>query len=435
MILYIKIQMTYLNNNIRFKIAFILVFILSGCSSQTKFQFDVAKQSNTIKEYQKFLDNNPNSEYKAEALYLYEKAIYEEAIEKNIPEVYSEYIKQFPGGEFVNSVSKKLQDITIKSAFEKTKEENTEEAYFQFINKYPESKYAFDAEKLLYRVKIETSPDLLSVLESNGIQAENVLEKNIFLREHQLKVDSTKVFVSEQGNVDFFYNEPDITELPNDQVLIAQAPSQFIDVNLGEGIPTIQDSLILEKITRENIALNPNAIKEIPDTRAQIPKNKLGTDLSSEQSSSSNSPAQNFSLKTSTPIQYKNTPNKVLYSKNYSKSNPPSVSQDYFHFFITVLERTASKIAINVIFQKNNLTSAEVKISRINLVNSGGKRVKPIEIIGDNWDYSLEEGLKINDVTISYSGFKVIFPAYNLFFNNEYKLYVTINSKNYLLQI
>ena len=76
----------------------------------------------------------------------------------------------------------------------------------------------------------------------------------------------------------------------------------------------------------------------------------------------------------------------------------------------------------------------EFFFSRINLVNSQGKRVKPVSIKGGGWKVS-GNGVRSKAFGNERTEFIILFPSLNLFRNDSYKLYVTLDEKNYLIQI
>ena len=89
---------------------------------------------------------------------------------------------------------------------------------------------------------------------------------------------------------------------------------------------------------------------------------------------------------------------------------------------------------IKASFHNLNKLEKEFFFSRINLVNSQGKRVKPISVRGGGWQVA-GSGVKNKAFGNERTEFVILFPSLNLFRNDSYKLYVTVNNKNYLIQI
>jgi hypothetical protein len=127
----------------------VVVLLVIGCD-QTKKHWIKAKQANSIVEVKKFLDENPASEFDAEAKNLLDSLVWVQTLQSNAIGDYKSFAENYP-----NSKNKESALIILDSLeWENTLSQNTEESFKAFIASYPRSKHYEDAKT---RVRSELS--------------------------------------------------------------------------------------------------------------------------------------------------------------------------------------------------------------------------------------------------------------------------------------
>ena len=129
------------------------------------------------------------------------------------------------------------------------------------------------------------------------------------------------------------------------------------------------------------------------------------------------------------------TPEKVLYGKVFHPNTSPRVIQSEFTFFIQALQRTNHYIHIKTRFHNLSKNTKKFQFTRVTLVNNRGTRVKPIKVIGTNWKFNENGVTQEKSLPNETTDLNFLFPTLNLFSNDSYKFYITLNNKNYLITI
>jgi hypothetical protein len=126
-----------------------IILVITGCN-QTKNHWVKAKQTNSIVEIKKFLDENPASEFDAEAKNLLDSLVWVQTLQSNAIVDYKSFVENYP-----NSKNKESALIILDSLeWENALSQNTEESFKAFIASYPKSKHYEDAKT---RVRSELS--------------------------------------------------------------------------------------------------------------------------------------------------------------------------------------------------------------------------------------------------------------------------------------
>ncbi|MBO7132918.1 MAG: OmpA family protein [Bacteroidales bacterium] len=104
--------------------------------------FRMAKEANTVKAYQQFIDNHPASKETSEAKQLRNALAYKQAEAENTISAYEDFIRNYPYGKESDMAQTNIYTLAYKDA----KRTNTEEAYRNYAQKYPNSPFAQEAE-------------------------------------------------------------------------------------------------------------------------------------------------------------------------------------------------------------------------------------------------------------------------------------------------
>ena len=400
----------------KFKIWTLLALLnLYSCVSTEKLALEVAKQLNQEETYEDLINKTSSRQYGEELLELKEAAAYEKAIKTNTEKALDVFLNQYPLSPYSEDVirAKERQSVTI--AFENAKKTDTSESYTAFINRFPNNNLSRDAEKLLYKKKLDKNPKLGEVLgsgESVGAIIDEEEKKAEEIRTNDILINDS-----------FTKKENNLTKKPIDN-----------QQELSTDIPQQPESKIPKFRFKE--AYTAQAPLKKPQTQF-IPSQQPLSLLKSEPQKPETNPKEdyyNYLIQT-TPYQLKDTPNKVLYGKAFRSNNSPRLIQESFSLSIESLQRTPKHIVIKANFQNLKKNNQHFSFSRINLVNNIGKRVKPVNVAGTNWQQTSTGAVQSNALPNENSIFIMTFPSLNLFTKDNYKLYVTINRKNYLIQI
>ena len=103
-----------------------------GCAGQA---YNRAKQVNTIKSYDEFLTNYPDSKYSSDAKSQREKVFYEQSLTDNTIVSFNKYLSEYPHGKWKNSVQNKIEQLT----WNETLKTNSIDSYKKFITNFPKS--------------------------------------------------------------------------------------------------------------------------------------------------------------------------------------------------------------------------------------------------------------------------------------------------------
>jgi hypothetical protein len=127
----------------------VIVLVIMGCD-QTKNHWVKAKQTNSITELKKFIEENPASEFDAEAKNLLDSLEWVKTLQSSSIDDYKSFIASYPNSE------NRVMALTILDSLEwkNAQKLNTEESFKAFITAYPESKYYEEAKT---RVRLELS--------------------------------------------------------------------------------------------------------------------------------------------------------------------------------------------------------------------------------------------------------------------------------------
>jgi len=96
-----------------FFVPFVLIFALSGCST-TRIDWEMAGKINTIKAYQNFVHEHPDSEFSGQARAKLEYLYYQRAKERLAAVDCSIYLLKYPQGTHAEEVRAELEDIRCK---------------------------------------------------------------------------------------------------------------------------------------------------------------------------------------------------------------------------------------------------------------------------------------------------------------------------------
>lgn len=161
----------------------LMIAMLTGCAS-TSSDFKIAKQTNTIEGYGKFLTKHSKSKFSEEAKELRENLMFLKAKQINSISSYERYLKEYPNGVFVSKVNKYIEKLNFGNAMK----ENTIVGYENYLIKYPNGIYASKADHLReeMRFDIVKKENTISGYDKylreypNGILRENI--NSIFVR-------------------------------------------------------------------------------------------------------------------------------------------------------------------------------------------------------------------------------------------------------------
>lgn len=142
------------NYNIKKLYALLLVILISlfACSGAMEV-WDKARTLNSIKSYEEYLIEYPNSEFSDDARekldILYEQRDWENAKRKNTISEYESFIIQHPKSELKDIVLSNIKELKIKNEWRIVLNQNSIIGFENFLNKYPDSKYATIASEKL----------------------------------------------------------------------------------------------------------------------------------------------------------------------------------------------------------------------------------------------------------------------------------------------
>ena len=409
----------------KFKIWTLLALLnLYSCVSTEKLALEVAKQLNQEKTYEDLINKTSSRQYGEELLELKEAAAYEKAIETNTEKALDDFLNQYPLSPYSEDVVRAKERLSVTIAFENAKKTDTSESYTAFISRFPNSNLSRDAEKLLYKKKLDKNPKLGEVLGS-GESVGGIIDET---EKEAEEIRTNDILINDS----FTKKENNLTENPidNQQELLTDIPQQP-----ESKIPKFR---FKEAYTAQAPLKKPQT-QFIPSQQPlslQKPKNLIKNSPEPEKKPKEDPKDDyyNYLIQT-TPYQLKDTPNKVLYGKAFRSNNSPRLIQESFSLSIESLQRTPKHIVIKANFQNLKKNNQHFSFSRINLVNNIGKRVKPVNVAGTNWQQTSTGAVQSNALPNENSIFIMTFPSLNLFTKDNYKLYVTINRKNYLIQI
>ncbi len=91
----------------------VVLFVINSysCNNASAEQFDKIKNSNSISELNKFINENPNSSQTKEALKLRNKMVFDSICGLNSLKEYEQFIKQYPDAEQIDSAKQKIKEL------------------------------------------------------------------------------------------------------------------------------------------------------------------------------------------------------------------------------------------------------------------------------------------------------------------------------------
>jgi len=121
--------------NFKKSILIALLFLFIGCTSHQSI-YKKAAYINTVEEYEKFLNNYPDSEYKSEVIKKILDLEYDNAINENTIIIFEKYLKKYPNSKYNSEIQMRLDLLKVEK-------QNTTDAYQLFLTKYPNSIFKF----------------------------------------------------------------------------------------------------------------------------------------------------------------------------------------------------------------------------------------------------------------------------------------------------
>jgi len=138
--------------NSRVILTSIVIFLFISCASQ-KTMYNKAKEINTIKAYQEFLQKYPQGDFSEKVRMILANMEFQLARQTNTIEAFEAYLTKYTDSEH----SKEANNILTQLEFNQAIEINTPIAYKTFVEKYPKSEYVSAAkEEYLYHVIIDS---------------------------------------------------------------------------------------------------------------------------------------------------------------------------------------------------------------------------------------------------------------------------------------
>lgn len=110
--------------------------------------WDKATTAGTIEAYKEYIIHYPSGKYVSiatETIASIDKDGYLTAIEENTQESLSDYLRNFPHGEYVREIEDKLAERIEYDTYMRAKHSGLVEHFEEYVRSYPEGKYASDA--------------------------------------------------------------------------------------------------------------------------------------------------------------------------------------------------------------------------------------------------------------------------------------------------
>ena len=434
----------------------LLLITVYSCTRSTRIQYESVSSADTTEGYQKFLRKNPESSFTEDAKDKLYRAAYIQTIEKNTAEAYDEYIRKYPDSPYLDDLIKQKENTLIYAVFEEVKEQNTLQGYINFVTKYPEHDLAKEATKSILNIQLnlteKPSSNSIDGVDIRKLTLEQIsqltpeqIERLIKNLQQQPPKSASRTFpVAQPPSVQlgeltanapiFFPPETGFIEAPTAANPKKTIPSKRADLQTTQ--PQFQAKATIPELQPQN-RVEAQITEPKPQAEAKIGKTKPQTKAQITDIEGQTSPEKYSDLVDDTIVSFRtpNTTDKILYGKAFGSSRAPRVIHKEFSFFIKTLQRTSQYVEIKASFHNLNKIEKEFVFSRINLVNSQGKRVKPVRVAGGGWKVLSNGAVQTKAFGNERSEFIILFPSLNLFRNDSYKLYVTVNNKNYLIQI
>ena len=429
---------------------FVVLCFFSACTYQADIQFEAVKQVDTAKAYKRFLNENPNSIYTADVLDLLEISELNNVIASKNDAEFNRFIQEYPNSPYLPELLKAKENLTIEQIFDEVKAENSLKGYIDFIDKYPNNNLNKEAEKLLYQKRLAdnlaqepVNIDSLSPTETQTNLAFDAKTNEI----DEDSTDNTKINKVQSHSKDLLRTDKQ-SQVPT--IRISNATARAPIGTLGEQDRQIIGSTELRVGNKATIKESELILETIPKGIAPILIPKKSTIVTKPQAVNPNqvietnplfqnkqvqSP-QDFSyLIDTSSISLQDSPEVVLYGKVFQAATSPRIIQAEFTLFIQTLQRTNNYIRVKIRFHNLVKTKKKFRFTKVTLVNNIGRRVKPINVLGVNWKLSESGVVESEHSPNEISELDFLFPALNLFNANNYKFYITLNNKNYLIQI
>ena len=459
---------------------FAVFCFFSACTYQADIQFEAVKQVDTAKAYKRFLIEYPNSIYTADILDLLEVSELNNVIASKNDAEFNRFIQEYPNSPYLPELLKAKANLTIEQIFDEVKAENSLKGYINFIDKYPNNNLSKEAEKLIYQkrladnlaqepVKSISQKRLADNLaqEPVNIDSQSLTETQTNLKfnaktskSDQSSADNTKIHKAQSQSQDLLRADEQ-SQVPT--IRISNATARAPIGTLGEqdrqmrggtelragNKATIKESeLILETIPKSiapimipkklTIVAKPQDVNptQVIKTNPQAVNPNQVIETNPLFQSKQVKPPQDFSyLIDTSSIALQDSPEIVLYGKVFQAATSPRIIQAEFTLFIQTLQRTNNYIRVKTRFHNLAKTKKKFRFTKVTLVNNIGRRVKPINVLGVNWKLSESGVVESEHSPNEISELDFLFPALNLFNANNYKFYITLNNKNYLIQI
>ena len=421
-----------------YKIIFIVsTFLLISCATKLSIQYEVVKRVNSEKVYRDFLQQNPDSRYSKEAMDKLQLLIINTAIREKDAFALVNFLQDFPSSPYINTAIRARENLIVEKVFEEVKAENTLKGYINFIEKYPENSLIKEAEKLYLQKyqELSASEDLNAKIDNSteDNDSERPLERGLIRINNNGEIISADQFLAGiiSGNQRVGLEE-EIVESQNiinrDEALTTGEKIKT-DSNIGLK-PQKKPEVIEDKIVITETAIIP--IKETETTI--IDANELDTSPVLEKNPLFLKPKNFSGLIDDSSYPIRGSREKLIYEEIFHPDSSPRIIQPNFSFFVKKIQRTNAYIRLTARFHNLKKIEQNFKFSRITLVNNQGRRVKPIEVRGTNWDF-FDGLLKSSNIAGQVTELDFLFPSLDLFSVDQYTLYITLNKKNYLLQI
>ena len=388
---------------------FLLLLTFYSCRSISRIRYEAAQSAGTVESYQQFIRDNPKSRFLEDAEDKLYKTAYVKAVEENTAKAYDDYIRKYPESSYLEDLIEKKEDTLIAEVFKEAQEENTLQGYIDFVTKYPEHDLAKEATKSILnkQKQLQSKPTKPTKSSESSLADITKLTPDQISNLSPEQIDAIIKRIQQQQPPKTASNITPVAQPPSAQIkeLVAQAPLAFplptgfveeptaVDPNkrqalsrkadLQEGQPQTQaKARIVEG--QPQIQAEAGIVEGQPQIQAKAGIVEGQPQIQAEGQTSAE---QYGDFLDDTPIGLRSpgTPNKILYGKAFVSPRAPRVIHKEFSFFIRALQRTAQYVEIKASFHNLNKLEKEFFFSRINLVNSQGKRVKPISVRGGGW--------------------------------------------------